>query len=194
MSNIHTMLHDSIAYIQNISTLQQAKPLIYLGLGLAALVYLIQRVFSGSNTKSRLHSRSPDPEKPTGTRTKAPERPDGVWYPSDFKRPTAAPYPDWSLETTKPLPYRPFRYGPKYNITMGLRTMNWDEWIELDNHYPRFHADKKRRIEERGSKCFHTDPSPQVFDGAVELLEELCGYLPERYPSMFRKTEHGMVN
>ncbi|KAG9547777.1 glycosyltransferase family 22 protein, partial [Aureobasidium melanogenum] len=39
-----------------------------------------------------------------------------------------------------------------------------------------------------------TDPSPQVFDGAVELLEELCGYLPERYPSMFRKTEHGMVN
>jgi len=72
--------------------------------------------------------------------------------------------------------------------------MNWDEWIELDNHYPKFHADKKRRIEERGSKCFHTDPSPQVFDGAVELLEELCGYLPERYPSMFRKTEHGMVN
>lgn len=72
--------------------------------------------------------------------------------------------------------------------------MNWDEWIELDNHYPKFHADKKRRIEERGSKCFHTDPNPQVFDGAVELLEELCGYLPERYPSMFRKTEHGMVN
>jgi alpha-1,2-mannosyltransferase len=108
-----------------------------------------------------------------------------VWFPSDFKRPAAAPYPDWSLETTKPLPYRPFRYGPKYNITMGLRTMNWDEWIELDNQYPKFHADKKRRIEE---------PSPQVFDGAVELLEELCGYLPERYPSIFRKTEHGMVN
>ncbi|KEQ99860.1 glycosyltransferase family 22 protein [Aureobasidium subglaciale EXF-2481] len=117
-----------------------------------------------------------------------------LWVPSDFKRPTAAPYPDWSFETTKPLPYRPFRYGPKYNITMGLRIMDWDEWIELDNHYPRFHADKKRRIEERGSKCFHTDPSPQVFDGAVELLEELCGYLPERYPSMFRKTEHGMIN
>lgn len=72
--------------------------------------------------------------------------------------------------------------------------MKWDDWIELDNHYPRYHADKARRIAERGEKCFHTDPSPQVMDGAVELLEELCSYLPERYPSMFTKTEHGMIN
>lgn len=77
MSNFHTMLHDSIAYTQNISTLQEAKPLIYLGLGLAALIYLLQRYLSGSEPKSRVQSRSPDPEKPTGTRTKAPERPDG---------------------------------------------------------------------------------------------------------------------
>ncbi|KEQ81919.1 hypothetical protein M438DRAFT_407571 [Aureobasidium pullulans EXF-150] len=194
MRDLQALLQDSISNIQNISNLQQAKPVIYLGLALVAFVYLIQRAVAGSKHESRLPSRSPDPEKPTITKLKVPERPPGVWIPSDFKRPTAAAYPDWSVETTKPLPYRPFRYGPKYNITMGLRTMNWDEWIELDNHYPRFHADKKRRIEERGSKCFHTDPSPQVFDGAVELLEELCGYLPERYPSMFRKTEHGMIN
>jgi alpha-1,2-mannosyltransferase len=69
---------------------------------------------------------------------------------------------------------------------MGLRTMNWDEWIELDNHYLRFHADKSRRIAERGSKCIHTDKNdPRVWDAAVELLEELAGYLCERYPSMF---------
>ncbi|KAH0194439.1 hypothetical protein KCV00_g154, partial [Aureobasidium melanogenum] len=65
---------------QDKSRTNNAKPLIYLGLGLAALVYLIQRGLSGSNTKSRLHTRSPDPEKPTGTRTKAPERPDGGGY------------------------------------------------------------------------------------------------------------------
>lgn len=34
------------------------------------------------------------------------------WPPSDFKRPKAAPYPDWDVHTTKPIPYRPFRYGP----------------------------------------------------------------------------------
>ena len=77
---------------------------------------------------------------------------------------------------------------------MGLRNMHWDEWIELDNHYLRYHADKARRIHERGSKCSYTDPSPRVFDGAVELLEELASYLPERYPSIFSRTPNGIDN
>lgn len=72
--------------------------------------------------------------------------------------------------------------------------MHWDEWIELDNHYMRFHDDKKRRIEERGSKCCRTDSDPRVVDGAVELFEELSAYLSERYPSMFKKTEVGVDN
>ena len=87
-----------------------------------------------------------------------------------FKTPAPEPYPDWDLYKTLPLPYRPFRHGP-YHITMGLRTMKWDEWIELDNHYLKFHADKAKRIEERGAKCCRT--APEAYDGAVELLEEL---------------------
>lgn len=72
--------------------------------------------------------------------------------------------------------------------------MDWDDWIELDNHYPRFHEDKRRRIEERGAKCCRTDSDPRIFDGAVELLEELSAYLSERYPSMFQKTAVGVDN
>ncbi|KAJ5551657.1 hypothetical protein N7535_000398 [Penicillium sp. DV-2018c] len=136
-------------------------------------------------------SPSPDKEKPTGAREKV-TRPPGEWTPSDFKRPPAAPYPDWDVHSTKPIPYRPFRYGPKYFITMGLRSMKWDEWIELDNHYLRYHADKARRIKERGSKCCCT--APEAMDAAIELLEELCTYLPERYPSMFTKTPTGITN
>lgn len=117
-----------------------------------------------------------------------------VWNSVDFQRPAAVPYPDWSIETSQPLPYRPFRHGPKYNITLGLRNMSWDEWIELDNRYPKFHADKARRIAERGARCCRTADDPQVIDGAVELLEQLCGYLPERYPSLYSKTEFGMEN
>ena len=110
-------------------------------------------------------------EKPAASsKFKQPARAPGVWTPQDFKRPAAPPYPDWDIHATKPLPYRPFRHGP-YHITMGLRTMKWDEWIELDNHFPKFHADKDRRIKERGSKCCKT--APEAFDGACELLEEL---------------------
>ncbi|KAL4876260.1 hypothetical protein BJY04DRAFT_231730 [Aspergillus karnatakaensis] len=114
------------------------------------------------------------------------------WTPSDFKRPPAAPYPDWDVHTSKPIPYRPFRYGPKYFITMGLRSMKWDEWIELDNHYLRYHTDKARRIAERGEKCCYT--APEAYPAAIELLEELVSYLPQRYPTLFKPTPTGIHN
>ena len=70
--------------------------------------------------------------------------------------------------------------------------MNWDEWIEIDNHWHKFHDRKVERINERGEKCCAT--APEAFDAAIELLEELCDYLPQRYPSMFKKTKVGMDN
>jgi alpha-1,2-mannosyltransferase len=73
--------------------------------------------------------------------------------------------------------------------------MNWDDWIELDNHYPRFHADKTRRLAERGSKCVKVDTSDsRAYDATLELLEELTAYLTERYPQMFKRTPHGLTN
>ncbi|RDL33807.1 Uncharacterized protein BP5553_08175 [Venustampulla echinocandica] len=134
---------------------------------------------------------SPDLETPTRKRLKARERKPGVWIPVEFRRPYARPARDWDVHTTKPNPYRPFRYGA-YHITMGLRNMPWDEWIELDNQYMKFHGDKAKRIIDRGSRCCYTEPA--AFDGAVELLEEFCAYLPERYPSLFERTPVGMNN
>ncbi|KAJ5385450.1 hypothetical protein N7517_003361 [Penicillium concentricum] len=151
------------------------------------LVILASRKWTSSTARA---SRS-DLEKPAGVRGKVTRTP-GEWTPSDFKRPTAAPYSGWDVHSTKPIPYRPFRYGPSYYITLGLRSMKWDEWIELDNHYLKYHADKARRIQDRGSKCCHT--APEAMDAAIELLEELCTYLPERYPSMFTKTATGITN
>ena len=52
---------------------------------------------------------------------------------------------------------------------MGLRTAKHEDWIELDNHYPRYHADKARRIAERSDKCCHTHPD--AYPAALELLE-----------------------
>ncbi|KAK9473220.1 uncharacterized protein V1510DRAFT_109464 [Dipodascopsis tothii] len=114
----------------------------------------------------------------------------GVWVPSDFKTPVPPPYPDWDVATTKPLPYRPFKHN--YHVTMGIRNMDWHEWIELDNEFPKFHAEKTRRLAERGDKLSRT--GADAFDAAMELLEEFRQYLPARYPSMFRRTAVGIDN
>ncbi|KAI8662432.1 hypothetical protein LRP88_06643 [Fusarium phalaenopsidis] len=114
------------------------------------------------------------------------------WEPSDYKTPIPEPYPGWSIEKTKPLPYRAFRYGPKYQVTMGLRTVSAEEWIELDSDFPKYHADKKARIEERGEKCVATHPD--AYPAAIELLQELTEYLPARYPTLFERTPVGIKN
>lgn len=152
---------------------EQPKVVLYAFMVASVSVWLLFAVVGKLRKPASRRATSPDLEKPASRKSgsfKAPDRPPGVWIPSDFKRPAARPYPDWDVHKTQPLPYRPFRHGPYY-ITMGLRTMKWDEWIELDNHYPKYHADKARRIVERGSKCCRT--APDAFDGAVELLEEL---------------------
>ena len=63
--------------------------------------------------------------------------------------------------------------------------MRWDDWIELDNEYLKYHSLKASRIAERGAKCCKT--APDASDAAVELLKELCAYLPERYPRLFQR-------
>ncbi|CAN8105795.1 unnamed protein product [Discula destructiva] len=144
---------------------------------------------------SRPRTRAQNQEKPPRKDHAAARTPNSnleEWTPSTFQTPKPAPYKDWSIETTKPLPYRAFRYGPKYHVTMGLRTAQLDDWIQLDNHYPRYHADKARRIADRGDRCCRT--APEAFPAAVELLEELAAYLPARYPTLFRRTAVGLDN
>jgi hypothetical protein len=121
--------------------------------------------FTKSSSKTGIEIHKAGSEK-----FKGPDRTPGIWKPVHFVRPIASPYPEWNVHTTKPLPYRPFRHGP-YHITMGLRTMKWDEWIELDSQFPKFHAIKSQRIKDRGAKCSKT--APEAYDGACELLEEL---------------------
>lgn len=171
-----------------------ARRYLYVGVVAVIFAWLLFTKLIKRNKSFVRRKNSPDVEKPTSRKAGAfrpPERPPGVWTPVDFKRPEATPYPAWDVHKTDPLPYRPFKHGP-YHITMGLRNMQWDDWIELDNHYLKFHAEKARRIEERGEKCCRT--APEAYDGAVELLEELCDYLPQRYPTLYCKTPVGMDN
>ncbi|KAI4622354.1 hypothetical protein J4E83_005097 [Alternaria metachromatica] len=172
----------------------QPKAALYSFLLFALFTYFTIAVTNLIRARRQNNPRPSTPNLEKRSPFKTADRPPGVWPPSDFTRPPATPYPSFSLTTTKPLPYRPFRHGPRYNITMGLRNMNWDEWIELDNQYMQFHDLKARRMEERGAKCIKT--APEAIPAAVELLEELSSYLPQRYPTVFQTIppSEGMKN
>lgn len=118
----------------------------------------------------------------------------GDWIAEEFDYPEIDPCP-FPLNDVRPVPYRPFRYG-EYQITMGIRTMPWSEWIELDSTYPHWQRVRKFRVRTRGHDAVRVlpareDESVKVQGGAwaaKELVYELAEYLPRRYPSSFRVT------
>ncbi|KAH3683295.1 hypothetical protein WICPIJ_005765 [Wickerhamomyces pijperi] len=114
----------------------------------------------------------------------------GTWKPEDYKLPVPPAYPEWDIKTFKPLPYRAFKH--KYNVTMGIRNMDPNSWIELDNEWNKFHDLKMKRIEEKGEEVYGTLPEAKA--ASLELLEELRKFLPARYPSLFERTADGMKN
>ncbi|KAH8681670.1 hypothetical protein BX600DRAFT_429590 [Xylariales sp. PMI_506] len=163
----------------------------------AAIALLLAAVAVPISVVTYLRKRQRRQELPAKLEIESKSKPTkkripGQWTPSTFVFPTPPPYPEWSLESTKPLPYRAFRYGPKYNVTMGLRSVHHHDWIQLDSDYPKYHADKARRIKERGNKCYRT--MPEAYPAALELLQELTDYLPSRYPSLYQRTEKGLKN
>ena len=69
-------------------------------------------------------------------------------------------------------------------MTMGVRKMQWDEWIELDNQWLKFHNDKLARLREREDSVVLVHAKAEA--AAKELLDALAGYLSKRYPSLFK--------
>ncbi|KAF7370939.1 hypothetical protein MSAN_00727900 [Mycena sanguinolenta] len=101
--------------------------------------------------------------------------------------------------------YRPFRWG-EYHVTMGIRSMQWGEWIELDDQYNSYHRIRKDRVERKGEKVVQVlSPLTRVRDdgepvhigggaaAAIELVHELAEYLSRRYPMTFEITRHPLM-
>jgi len=123
------------------------------------------------------------------------DQPEEVWPISSTSGFSYPPIPvcNQPLDDRNPPPYRPFRWG-KYNITMGIRNMDWSEWIEVDNQLSRYHAIRSDRISSKGEKVVRTLPSrdgvPGGHEAAQELVYELSEYLSRRYPDTYSVVRH----
>ncbi|PIL36662.1 hypothetical protein GSI_00351 [Ganoderma sinense ZZ0214-1] len=124
---------------------------------------------------------------------KAKERGPGEWHAVKFDYPRVASSAT-HFSTLKPIPYRPFRWGD-YHVTMGIRNMLWDEWIELDRDFAQTHRVCDYRMQTRGEKLVQMHPAqPGVVESghaaAEEFLYELAEYLSRRHPDVYRVTRH----
>lgn len=110
-----------------------------------------------------------------------------------------APYPSALFVTPRPEPilgfdlsnnpekYRPCRHGPNH-VTMGIRRLGWNDWIQLDSDYFRYHDLKKSELTKDLAAHVQYVDNAVTRDACFELLEELTAYLTARYPSMFQLT------
>lgn len=166
----------------NYKTLEIAVIIGSVAFAIRSLILRREVKSSKTNKTNSTKQASSDPNR---------NRKPGQWIPDhSFVTPSPKPFKNWDIEKTNPLPYRAFK--SKYSVTMGIRSMEWDRWFELDNQWHKFHNAKLQRLEERGTELY--DTSPEARDAAYELLDELKRYLPRRYPMLFKDNGVGLDN
>ena len=112
--------------------------------------------------------------------TNNPVKPDDV----EWKTPSPKPLPDFDLDVTKPQLYRPFRHGPNH-VTMGIRKLDWNNWIEMDSNFMWFHDTKVSELEKDIDAHIQYVDNAVTRDACFEVLEELTAWLTVRYPKIF---------
>jgi hypothetical protein len=101
-----------------------------------------------------------------------------------FQTPLPKPLEGYKLELTDPKLYRPFRHGPNF-ITMGIRKMDWNEWIEMDSNFIRYHDTKVSELDRDLDAHIKYVDNEVTRLACLEVLSELTQYLTHRYPEIF---------
>jgi len=78
--------------------------------------------------------------------------------------------------------YMPVK-GEPFTVSMGLRAMPIDTWIEIDEHYQTEIDEKIRLFAVNKDDVFAA--LPEGLAGSVETLEMLMSYLPKHFPDRF---------
>ncbi|MGH6899684.1 MAG: heme-dependent oxidative N-demethylase family protein [Geminicoccaceae bacterium] len=87
--------------------------------------------------------------------------------------------------------YRPFLDGP-WRLAMGIKALDLEAWIELDERFLDQLAERRRLLAERPAEVMAALPESRA--GQRELLELLLDHLPERFPEHYRRRDGRIEN
>lgn len=106
-----------------------------------------------------------------------------IQYFHDGKQIEIKPVEDgfiWQKE--KQIAYRPFKKG-KYNMTMGLKKVDLNEWLLMDETYGEVCEIREKVITENPDQTVLSEP---IADEAVrEIYNMMIGFMVKRYPMYF---------
>ena len=88
-------------------------------------------------------------------------------------------------------PYAPFKAGD-FRWSMGLESLDLQDWIEVDERGQVELAEKERLLSERHGAVF--DALPEAQAGSAEVLGLLIEHLPARFPDIYRREGDVMVH
>lgn len=77
---------------------------------------------------------------------------------------------------------------------MGIRKLDWNNWIELDSNYVRYHDLKVSELEKDIDAHVQYVDDAVTRDACFEMLEELTQYLTHRYPRVFQLSNGTLQN
>ncbi|GAA5922548.1 hypothetical protein JCM1841_006196 [Sporobolomyces salmonicolor] len=148
-----------------------------LAIGAAALLFIVLKAFQERQNVSR----------ESGAAVPGSSEKEMVSNNGPYRFPPVTSLPEYNLETlkeTKPIPYRPFKWGPTYPQHMGIRNLSTvDAWLQIDTLYPSYLALRHSRTTQLGPKVTRTLPG--YHDHALEVLCEIASFLSVRFPRLF---------
>lgn len=95
--------------------------------------------------------------------------------------------------STRPPVYSPFLPGP-FRWRLGLRPLDLDQWIEIDDDYADDLAAKVAVQVEHPDTVFAALPTALVMAACQEVLDALVEHLVRRWPDDFQRGEGTIVN
>jgi hypothetical protein len=87
--------------------------------------------------------------------------------------------------------YFPYAEGP-FRMAMGLMALKPADWIEIDHHHATEIALRNHLLDTRRDEVLAM--APEALDACREILEQLSGFLPERFPDIFERAGSWLVN
>ncbi|MCE3250507.1 MAG: hypothetical protein K0R41_4332 [Geminicoccaceae bacterium] len=87
--------------------------------------------------------------------------------------------------------YRPFLDGP-WRLAMGLKALDLDDWIEIDEHVAGQLAERRHMLDLRRGEVLGALPESAA--GQAEVLELLLDHLPKRFPEHYRRRNGELAN